>query len=260
MISRRIASLRSCLSFCIVVALGLSTLVGGSVSGFLPFELAAIISVVAVLLISSSRVLARKRVAAFSVQDRLRIKVPHIVGGVTLSSIGILYGQGAVTTIAAASLISYGSYECFRWLGGVEVPFITDALGLMGSPEEFEARPFLSPVHAFVGIILVSAFFPPLVAYASILVLALGDGVAGLIGQVAGKHPLRTGSRKSAEGSLAGFTASFTGCLFLIPMELAFVGALVGTITEAFLASDDNLVVPLSSALAIAVAKALFHA
>jgi dolichol kinase len=226
----------------------------------LPFELASIISVVAVLVISSSHVLARKRLGAFLPPDPLRIKVPHILGGVTLSSIGVLYGQGAVTTIAAASLISYGSYECFRWLGGVEVPFITEALSVMGSPEEFEARPFLGPVYAFIGIILVSAFFPPLVAYASILVLALGDGVAGLVGQVAGKHPLGTGRRKSVEGTLAGFTASFTGCLFLIPIELAFVGALVGTIAEVFLASlDDNLTVPLSSALAIAAAKMLLY-
>jgi hypothetical protein len=53
---------------------------------------------------------------------------------------------------------------------------------------------------------------------------------------------------------------SFTGCLFSIPRRLAFVGALAGAISEVFLASDDNLVVPRSSALAIAVAKTLFYA
>lgn len=62
------------------------------------------------------------------------------------------------------------------------------------------------------------------------------------------------------DGSLVGITMSFTGCLFSIPRRLAFVGALAGAISEVFLASDDNLVVPRSSALAIAVAKTLFYA
>jgi hypothetical protein len=59
---------------------------------------------------------------------------------------------------------------------------------------------------------------------------------------------------------LAGFTASFAGCLFLVPTELAFVGALFGMTSEVFLTSlDDNLTVPLSSALAIAVTETLFY-
>ena len=42
--------------------------------------------------------------------------------------------------------------------------------------------------------------------------------------------------------------------------EAGLCGVLAGVISEVFLASDDNLVVPLSSALAIAVARTLFYA
>ena len=68
----------------------------------------------------------------------------------------------------------------------------SEALVLVGSPEQFEATPYLNPMYSFVGIILVSAFFQPRVACAAMVVLALGDGVAGLVGRAAGKHALRT--------------------------------------------------------------------
>jgi dolichol kinase len=218
------------------------------------------ISLVAVFLILSSRLLARSLLNASLPGQPLRIKVLHILGGIALSLIGLLHGTGGVATIMAACLVSYGAYEWFRWVAKAKVPIITEALVLVGSPEEFEATPYLNPMYGFVGIILVSAFFPPRVACAAMVVLALGDGVAGLVGRAAGKHVLRTREHKSIEGSLAGFAASFTGCLFLVPTELAFVGALVGMTSEVFLTSlDDNLTVPLSSALAIAVTKTLFY-
>jgi dolichol kinase len=62
------------------------------------------------------------------------------------------------------------------------VPIITEALVLVGSPEEFEATPYLNPMYGFVGIILVSALFPSRVACAAMVILALGDSVAGLVG------------------------------------------------------------------------------
>jgi len=81
----------------------------------------------------------------------------------------------------AACLVSYGSYEWFRWVAKAKVP-ITEALVLVGSPEEFEATPYLNPMYGFVGIILVSALFPSRVACAAMVILALGDSVAGLVG------------------------------------------------------------------------------
>jgi dolichol kinase len=247
---------RAYLYFCIVLAPAVSTIVAGAAWRLLPFKVAASTLSIVIVLFLCSRLLMGKRIDALLPGRVARIKVSHIGGGTMLCLMGGLHGLDAVRIIAVACLISYELYECFRWIAQVQVPFIAEALTVIGTPEELEAKPFLSPIYGLTGIVLVSTFFPAQIACASIAVLALGDGVAGLVGRIAGKHPLRTGKRKSMEGSLAGLAASFIGCLLLVPIELAFAGALVGIIAEMLSTSlDDNLAVPLASALAMTLTK-----
>ena len=58
---------------------------------------------------------------------------------------------------------------------------------------------------------------------------------------------------KSVEGSFAFFIVGFLSAITLLPLLPALVGALVGTITEAYSPIDDNIPVPIISALAITV-------
>lgn len=105
---------------------------------------------------------------------------------------------------------------------------------------------------------LVCLFFPKGIAILSILFLGIGDPMASIVGVKWGKYKLW--NRFSLEGSLAFFVAcfsisllyplfspSFQGSIWLF----ALCGGLIGMISEwfSFLRLDDNLIIPLVSAL-----------
>jgi glycerol-3-phosphate acyltransferase PlsY len=101
-------------------------------------------------------------------------------------------------------------------------------------------------------------FFSRNVAIASMLFLSLGDAAAELGGKNFGRLKIFT---RSLEG-----TAAFFGVAFLIAFALfgdwriAFWGALAGALVELFSFDlDDNLTVPIGSALALWLAVFLFH-
>lgn len=114
-----------------------------------------------------------------------------------------------------------------------------------------------------VSIGFLIAWFWPLQQYQyatiGILVMAWGDGLAGLIGQQWGKHQYQIwGLKKSWEGSLAMFGASYiVSSLILLSVQgniwqtwlVSFAIALFATIVETFSKLGiDNLTVPLGSA------------
>ena len=99
------------------------------------------------------------------------------------------------------------------------------------------------------------AFFPKTIAVAAFAMVSVSDTVAALVGKKFGRHRF---GEKSIEGSL-GFLASAILIVLVVPGLLLPVGivmALSGTIAEAMdikiagFKVDDNLMVPLASALA----------
>ncbi len=110
-------------------------------------------------------------------------------------------------------------------------------------------------LYFFIGIIVTLYLFSYNIAIANagILMLLLGDSASTIIGTRFGRHKLPFISLKSFEGSFAFFIVSFLSAITLLPLLPALIGALVGTITEAYSPIDDNITVPIISALAIAV-------
>lgn len=110
--------------------------------------------------------------------------------------------------------------------------------------------------------VLVACFWPisrPEYAAIGILIMALGDGLAALVGQNFGQHPYEIfGSRKSLEGSLTMLGISFLVSLIILAFVnginwqiilISLVVALTATILETFSKLGiDNLTVPLGSA------------
>ncbi|MGB7969410.1 MAG: diacylglycerol/polyprenol kinase family protein [Methanobacterium sp.] len=130
------------------------------------------------------------------------------------------------------------------------IPFFSDIL--TNCKRHDDERGFL---YFFIGIIgtLYIFRFNMAIADAGILMLILGDSASTIIGTRYGKHKLPFKSLKSFEGSLAFFFVSFLSALTLLPLVPVLFGALVGTITEAYSPIDDNIPVPIISALAITV-------
>jgi dolichol kinase len=110
-------------------------------------------------------------------------------------------------------------------------------------------------LYLFIGIIVTLYIFSfnTAIADAGILMLLLGDSASTIIGTRFGRHKLPFKTLKSFEGSLAFFVVSFLSAITLLPLLPALIGALVGAITEAYSPIDDNIPVPIISALAIAV-------
>jgi dolichol kinase len=110
-------------------------------------------------------------------------------------------------------------------------------------------------LYFFVGIIstLFIFSFNITIANAGILMLLIGDSASTIVGRRYGTHKLPFKALKSVEGSLAFLVFGFLSALALLPLLPAVVGALVGAITEAYSPIDDNIPVPIISALAITI-------
>ncbi len=94
--------------------------------------------------------------------------------------------------------------------------------------------------------------FSQQVAVLSITVLALGDSFSTAVG-IFGKKKIFYNRKKTWEGTIAGFIASFAGCFFINP-ALALPAAFVGMLVESLpLKIDDNLTIPILTGLALSV-------
>ncbi len=104
--------------------------------------------------------------------------------------------------------------------------------------------------------------FKPDIASISMSFIIVGDTLAALVGRRYGKRKFRG---KSLEGSLAclfgTLVVAFAGYeLFDLPLAVGIIGAFVATVVEAipdFV--DDNLSVPLVSALVMTLTLRLFY-
>lgn len=128
------------------------------------------------------------------------------------------------------------------------IPFFSTILRVAKRDED--ERGF---VYFFIGIIITLYLFQfnMAIANAAILILLFGDSASTLIGRRFGKIKLPFQPRKTLEGSLAFLVVGFLVSLTQLPFIPAFIGALAGTLTEAYSPIDDNVPIPLISALAI---------
>lgn len=114
--------------------------------------------------------------------------------------------------------------------------------------KEFSGR---GTIYFFAGVLLVLKLFPQDIAYASIIILTLGDSFSHITGRYIGriKHPLS--NVKLIEGTIAGTFFAFLGAMFFVnPVEalLASIGAMTAEVVEFKMNQktvDDNLIVPL---------------
>lgn len=131
-----------------------------------------------------------------------------------------------------------------------------------GMMRESEKTHINAAVLYILSMVIVYVVFPLEVAMLTLLFIAIGDTVAGLVGIYWGRHKL------SAHVSLEGFLACFATCALLaalcagvlfqntLPLitliPFALLSGVVGALAEAsFKKLDDNLVMPLLSAPAL---------
>lgn len=135
---------------------------------------------------------------------------------------------------------------------------------------ESEKNRINSAIFYTISLLVVYFLFPLPVTILTLLFLAIGDPVAGVIGVYFGK--VKIASHASLEGTLAGFVVctllSFLYAGFLFDVTLSgysliyfslISGAIGATAELTFPKLDDNLVIPLISAPLLWILMHLFH-
>lgn len=138
--------------------------------------------------------------------------------------------------------------------------------------ENMKDTPGRGSFYFVLGIFLSLLLFPKDVAYAAIIILALGDSTSTLIGKAYGRTKAPWSSVKLLEGTIAGIAFSFIGFLalyyllpgFSVPILHGLIACIIAMLVEALEIKtanrklDDNVVIPLVAGAVILVMRGLF--
>lgn len=186
-------------------------------------------------------------------QLEIRRKVFHILSGIILV---LLLEYNIVTKYFLLLLLGFALLFSIVSLK-LKVPIVTWILRKFDRKDA--AYPALGAITFLVGFVLVLYLFPKDIAYASMLIMALGDGFATLIGKT-GKIKTIFHKKKTLEGTVAGTIAAFVGASLIIPMHEAVFASAFAMFIELISFKvgkvvDDNVTVTLAAAVAIYVIR-----
>lgn len=140
-----------------------------------------------------------------------------------------------------------------------KIPVVHWFLSRLDRDEDLKKFPGKGAVFYGIGVFLVLLLFDKDIAMASVIILAIGDSLAPIIGRYhLIKHPFS--ERKFLEGALgAGFLAFLAAMLFVTPLEaaLASLGAMIAEGVELRANIDDNITMPLVAGLIIWIIRLL---
>jgi len=157
-----------------------------------------------------------------------------------------------VSSLIFIITLLYIASELVR-LRGTNVPvFSTLTRRAAIKPElyEFITAPIIYAIAIMVSLIL----FPPHINYASIAILALGDGFATLFGKKFGRTTFPFNKGKQVEGSFFGFLFAFMGALAFVNPTQALIASAIGMLMESLPTPvSDNLTVPIVSGLVLTI-------
>ncbi len=115
--------------------------------------------------------------------------------------------------------------------------------------ERKNEQPGFGALWYCIGCFLAIVIFPKDIAFASVLILALGDSISTFAGKTYGRiaHPLN--KRKKIEGTIAGILLATISASLFVPLLPAFVASFVAMNAEALhwrkYQLNDNLLLPL---------------
>lgn len=109
------------------------------------------------------------------------------------------------------------------------------------------SKPSIQALWANLGIYMVLLLFGREPAMVSVVVLAVGDAFASLVGMKYGRTRI---GEKSLEGGVAFFLSSFLALLPFVGFWRAFLVSFISAFVELLpLKIDDNFIVPLTAGL-----------
>ncbi|SMH30368.1 diacylglycerol/polyprenol kinase family protein [Methanohalophilus portucalensis] len=178
-------------------------------------------------------------------------KIVHM-SGVAVPFIADIYGREYAALALAGATIIFLIMEAIK--PAEKIRYVYGLLWRSREKEVFALDPLFYILSFFV-LIGLSYFVDAGICYASMVVLALGDGVAPLIGRL-GRLRL-PGSFKTVEGTIGGIIlSSIVGFYFV--GALAVIGSVAGMVTECSISRHDNLFIPFAALVAMLLGNTLF--
>jgi dolichol kinase len=170
--------------------------------------------------------------------------------GFFIPVVAVLVGVPVTAGFIAIVLGLYAVSEYLR-TQGIKMPLINNITRRAASENELY-QVVLAPVYFAVGILLTLLIFPAPANAAAIGIFALGDSAASIFGRFFARTSMPLNKDKSLEGTVAGFFFAFLAGLFFVSPPLAAVGALIAMLIEFLpLPINDNLLIPLTTGLAL---------
>jgi len=191
----------------------------------------------------------------------IRRKILHVLIGTLLLG---LIAMKLITPLAMFLVIIFGAVMSVV-SKKYRVPLLSWFLDNFDREKDRRQFPGRGVISLFVGVLLAWKLFDAPIAYASIMVLILGDSVSHLVGTHFGriKNPLN--GSKSLEGNLIGGLAGFIGAMLFVEPWTAAIGSFGAMLIEAIQIRmnenliDDNIIVPLAAGALMTLAEILIH-
>jgi len=190
----------------------------------------------------------------------IRRKLLHVLIGsilILLMALGLISPLGLFMVIVAGSVLSVLSLR-FR------LPVVAWLLDNFDREKDRKSFPGRGAITLFVGILLAWKLFERDIAYASMVVLVLGDAVSHLVGSHLGKIKNPLNGFKFIEGNLIGGVAGSIGAMMFVEPWLACLGAFGAMLIEAIQVKmneaiiDDNIIIPLAAGAIMTLIRVVF--
>ncbi|MBT3690660.1 hypothetical protein HOG16_00255 [Candidatus Woesearchaeota archaeon] len=181
----------------------------------------------------------------------LRRKVFHIFSGIVvivLLSLNMITRFELLILLIVGLIISPLSKK-------YKIPIVSWGLKKMDRKKMF--MPGWGAITALAGMLIALYLFSENIAYASILILSVGDGFAALIGKM-GKMKTRFSKKKTWEGTISGIITATIAASFFVPLYMALVASMVAMYVELVDFKfkniiDDNLLMPFIAGVIISL-------
>jgi dolichol kinase len=174
---------------------------------------------------------------------RIERKLVHLLGFFIIPLSSYIRVQGCIIILFFLATIYYFSHRLE--LKGKRIPLLSSAFDVLDRTRGEIDFPAL---FYFFAIATTLISFSKEIAFASIVFLTIGDGLATIFGGVIGR------TEKSVEGSLLGFIPALFIAMFFVSFERAITGFFVSIFFEILPPKiDDNLTVPICSGIAMSL-------
>jgi len=169
----------------------------------------------------------------------------HMLCGIVIVFVGF-YSKDIVMLLAASMFSIFGLNSILERLN------IQTAFSFTKEQRDKKTSHYVSGLYWITSSLFVLVLFPMYVALTSILVLAISDPTAKLIGGSVGRKSNPLNMRKTVEGSITCFLTSFVIVYVFFDVYAALLAAFFVALVEALQKRiDDNLALPPVVSLAV---------